>query len=162
MLPTATLLLAGAILATPSRVDASRLTPRRSLRPSSRILIAVVAVASIVVIAIPLASTSAIRRSEAAATSGNAAQALSESRSAANIEPFAATPRLQEALLFEQQGDLGAASREARAATRREATNWRVWATLSRIEAKRGNAAASVAAYRRARTLDPRSALFAQ
>ena len=158
VLPTAVLLLAGALLAMPSRPDRAG----AAFPVWSRISVAVAATAAIVVIAIPLASTSAIRQSQAAAVSGNLPQALSEAQSASRIEPYAATPLLQEALLLEQQGRLAAASREARAATRREPTNWRVWTTLSRIEAKRGNAQASVSAYRRARLLNPRSALFAQ
>jgi cytochrome c-type biogenesis protein CcmH/NrfG len=64
------------------------------------------------------------------------------------------------ALLLEERGDLAAAASAARGATDRESTNWRTWLVLSRIEAKRERAAAAIEAYRRARSLNPRSPLF--
>jgi cytochrome c-type biogenesis protein CcmH/NrfG len=62
--------------------------------------------------------------------------------------------------VLEQGGELPAAAAAAEAATERESTNWRTWLVLSRIEAERGRAAASVRAYREARSLNPRSELF--
>ncbi len=55
-----------------------------------------------------------------------------------------------------------AALAAARRATRDESRNWSNWLVLSRIEAEAGHAKASVAAYRRARSLNPRSSLFQQ
>jgi cytochrome c-type biogenesis protein CcmH/NrfG len=43
---------------------------------------------------------------------------------------------------------------------RREPVEWRAWTILSRIQAERGRAAAALASYRRARTLNPKSVLF--
>ena len=63
-------------------------------------------------------------------------------------------------LAGEQIGELGDAAAAARAATEREATNWRTWLVLSRIEAERGRAAAAVRAFRRARSLNPHFSLF--
>ena len=77
------------------------------------------------------------------------------------IAGFAATPTLQQALVLEAQGDLNGAAGAARDATHQESNNWRTWLTHSRIEAERGNAKAAVDAYRTARSLNPRSALFA-
>lgn len=68
-------------------------------------------------------------------------------------------PRLQEALLLEAQHRLDAAAAAARGATEHESDDWRAWLVRSRIEAERGHAAASVAAYRRAYA-HPRSVLF--
>lgn len=121
---------------------------------------AVVAFAAIVAIAIPLGATSLVRQSEAEFRAGDLPAALRDARSAENVEPGAATPRLQQALVLEAQGDLEGAADAARGATERESTNWRTWLVLSRIEAKLGNAAAAVRDYGTARSLNPRSKLF--
>jgi cytochrome c-type biogenesis protein CcmH/NrfG len=63
--------------------------------------------------------------------------------------------------LLEQAGDLNAAAVAARRSTQAERDNWRTWLVLSRIEAERGHGKASVAAYRMARSLNPKSPLFA-
>lgn len=158
VIPTAALLLSGALLSAGSRPDRAG----ASFPVWGRISVALAAIVSIVVVAVPLASTSAVRQSQESAAAGDLSRALSDAKSASEIEPYAATPRLQAALLLERRGNFAAAAREARAATTRESANWRNWATLSRIEAKRGNAGASVAAYRRARMLNPRSPVFAR
>ena len=115
--------------------------------------------AAIIAIAIPLSSSTMIRQSQEDAQ-GDLPAALGDAETAVSVEPFAAEPRLQEALVHEELGELGPAAAAAQAATRRESTDWRTWLVLSRLEARRGNAAASVAAYRRARSLNPRSPLF--
>jgi cytochrome c-type biogenesis protein CcmH/NrfG len=53
-----------------------------------------------------------------------------------------------------------AAAAAAAQATRAEPTDWRTWLVRSRIDAERGAPAAALAAYRRARSLDPRSPVF--
>lgn len=130
------------------------------LRPPLRAAVALIALVVIVAIAIPLASTSLVRESEADARAGDLPAALSAARSAQNAQPDAASPRLQEALVLESQGSLAAAAVAARAATERESTNWRTWLVLSRIEAELGDASAAVRDYRRARMLNPFSELF--
>jgi hypothetical protein len=125
-----------------------------------RAAVAVVALAAIVAISIPLASTSLLRQSEADARAGDLPAALSAARSAQNAQPEAASPRLQEALILESQGDLAGAATAAVEATERESTNWRTWLVLSRIEAELGDAPAAVRYYRKARMLNPFSELF--
>jgi hypothetical protein len=122
--------------------------------------IVALAVAALIAIAIPLASTSLVRQSQADARDGDSAAALEHARSAQNVQPGAATPRVQEALLLEAEGDYAGAEEAALAATEREPTNWRTWLLLSRIEAKQGRAVAAVAAYRRAKSLNPLSPVF--
>jgi O-antigen ligase len=121
---------------------------------------ALVALAVIAAIAVPLASTGLVRESEADARAGDLPAALRAARGAQNAQPDAASPRLQEALVLEAQGNLAAAAVAARAATERESTNWRTWLVLSRIEAELGDASAAVRDYRRARMLNPFSELF--
>lgn len=122
--------------------------------------IAALALAAIVLIAIPLATVSLTRESEAAARAGDLDTALSEARSAVNVQPGAAGPRLQEALVLELMRDYAAAEAAAREAVERESTNWRIWLVLSRIAAENGRPGASVAAYERARSLNPNSEIF--
>lgn len=116
--------------------------------------------AAIVAIAIPLASLSLVRQSEAEARAGDLPAALEDARSAQNVEPAAASPRLQQALVLELLGDFAAAEAAAREATDRESTNWRNWLVLSRIAAEAGHAKASVAAYEEARALNPHASVF--
>lgn len=116
--------------------------------------------AAIVAIAIPLASLSLVRQSEAEARAGDLPAALEDARSAQNVEPGAASPRLQQALVLELLGDFAAAETAAREATDRESTNWRNWLVLSRIAAEAGHAKASVAAYEEARALNPHASVF--
>jgi hypothetical protein len=156
VLPVATLLLAAVLVSAGGRAKKG---PSGFPWPP-RVAVGLASLAAIAAIAVPLASASLIRQSQEDARMGDLQGALDKAKSAENVEPAAATPRLQQALLLERSGDLGAAAAAARAATDRESTNWRTWLVLSRIEAERGRAAASLAAYRRARSLNPRSVLF--
>jgi hypothetical protein len=54
--------------------------------------------------------------------------------------------------VLEEAGALGKAVTAARAATTEESTNWRTWFVLARIDARRGQATAAVAALRKARS----------
>lgn len=155
-IPVATLLLAAVLLTRPGSGEGGG----GGLRLPLRIGFAAIAVAAIVAIAIPLATTSLVRESEADARAGDPIAALEAARSAENVQPGAAAPRLQQALVLEEIGDLDAAAEAATEATEREPTNWRTWLVLSRIEARRGAAAAAVQAYRQARSLNPLSPLF--
>lgn len=154
-LAVAMLLLAGVLVGTRDR-DAAK----GALGLPLRLGFAAAALVAIVAIAIPLASTTLLRQSETEAREGNLEAALSDARSAQNVMPGAAAPRLQQALVLEQLGDLAAAASVARAATEREETNWRTWLVVSRLEARRGNADAAVAAFDRAKALNPHSFLF--
>jgi cytochrome c-type biogenesis protein CcmH/NrfG len=159
VIPTAFLLLAAAILrpgADPGRAAG------RELRLAPRLGLAALAVISLVAVAIPLAGTDSVRDSQADVRAADLGGALDRARSAEEIQPYAATPGLQQALVLELQGDLAGAAAAAGAAVDDEPNNWRNWLVLSRIEAERGNAAEAVDAYRKARSLNPRSPLFAE
>jgi Flp pilus assembly protein TadD len=158
VLAVALLLLASVLVSAGRRPD--RAEPRPGLAVPLRLAAAALAAAAIVAIAIPLASTSLLRSSEADAREGDLAGALEKARSAQNVQPGAASPRLQQALVLEREGELGAAADAARAAAEREPTNWRNWLVLARIEAERGRAGAAVRDYREAKSLNPLSPLF--
>jgi Flp pilus assembly protein TadD len=112
-----------------------------------------IGVLATVAIALPLASTEAINNSERAYRAGQLGSALTDARTAARVQPYAATPLLQEAVILEVQGRFAPATAAAREAVRAESTNWRTWFILSRLQARKGNADAAVRAYRRAKAL---------
>ena len=105
--------------------------------------------------------TSLVQSSQRAAVAGDLRTALDRAQQARQVAPWAAGPRLQEALVLEAGGDLDGAADAAREAADRESTNWKPWQVLSRIEFERGDQAAGTEAYQRARSLNPRSPLFA-
>jgi hypothetical protein len=157
VLPAAVLLLGAALVGAGHRPGGPR---RRPFPLWVRGGVVVIGLAMIVAIATPLSSITLVRESQADARAADLASALSAARTAQNAQPYAASPRIQEALLFESAGDLKAARVAALAATEREETNWRHWLVLSRIEAAQGLAHASLHHYRRAKSLNPRSPLF--
>jgi O-Antigen ligase len=122
----------------------------------------VVAAALVALLAIwlPLRGATALRRSQVDAAHGDLAAALASARDAADAQPYAAAPLLQQALVLERQGRLSAAAVPATSATRKEGGNWRTWTILARIEAERGRVPRALRAYRRAQALNPNYLLF--
>ncbi len=169
-LPVAFLLLCAAALAPRRARDRAReqADPPTRVRPIGRwasmlglrIGLPLVAVACLIAIGIPLAGTTALRRSQAAAANGNTAAALLDARAAERVEPDSASPQLQEALVLELRRDFSGALVAVNRATSDEPLNWQAWLVRSRLQAEAGQPAASLASYRRARSLNPKSALF--
>jgi hypothetical protein len=146
-------------------VRAELLAEEAGERPSLRVpraAIVALSVAALAAIALPLASTAALRRSQDSVARSDLGRALSQAEGAASLQPYAATPALQRGLVLEEAGSYAAAAAAARVALAREPQNWRVWLVLSRLEAERGDASAALAAFRRARTLNPGSPVFAR
>jgi hypothetical protein len=160
VLPALFFLLAAAILAGRSGPAASLRAHSSRLAP--RLAAAVGCAAALVVIVVPLGSADALSQSQADAQKQQLSTALGKAADAHGFQPYAASPSLQQALLYELQGQYPKALAAARAATRAESTNWQTWFVLSRIEAESGNATGAIDAYRQARSLNPRSPLFAQ
>jgi O-antigen ligase/polysaccharide polymerase Wzy-like membrane protein len=107
-----------------------------------------------------LISTIEIGRSQAAARSGNSAQALAWANDAVGAEPWAASAYEQRALVLEAQGRLGPAVADEHRAVVHEPTNYVHWLLLSRIETERGRYTVALADYRRARRLGRLAAVF--
>jgi hypothetical protein len=162
-LAVAVLLLAAAVLMPSRRVESGAEETRRAGRGviAVRAGMVLAGLLSLVAIGVPLAATNAVRQSQDASAQGNLTLALTDAQRAARVEPGASSPRLQEALVLEAQGRLPEAAAAARRAIDNEPANWQNWLVLSRIDAERGDPTGSVAAYRRARALNPRSPLFA-
>ena len=134
---------------------------RRRGRLVQSVAVGALAVAALIVIAIPFSSALAIKASREAVAEGNLERAYDLASRAADIQPYAATPDLQQALILEQRGDLDGAVREAREAVAEESTNWAIWVVLSRLEDKAGHPAASQEAFETGRGLNPNSPVFA-
>jgi cytochrome c-type biogenesis protein CcmH/NrfG len=171
VVPAAFLLVAAAVLAPAPAIRAVRAIdedqprddpPRRRAPLALRAGLIVAAVACLAAIAVALGTASNVQQSQRAIDAGNTAAALADARTAARIEPGAASPRLQQALVLEALHNFPAAVAAARDATRDEPQNWSPWLILSRLEAETGHPKASIAAYNRARSLNPQSPIFAQ
>ncbi len=132
-----------------------RRTPTRTV-VATRLGFAVLAIAMLVAIVLPLRGASALRASQADVARGDLDAALAKADDAADAQPYAAAPVLQRALILELQGDFDDAAAAAREATANEPTNWRNWAILARMEARAGNDARAIAAYKHARDLHPK------
>ena len=158
-LPAAFLLLTAAVLAPAARLDGG---PGRRVSLTVRLGAVAVAAAALIAIAIPLATVSTVRESQSAVVSGDPAQALADARTAVRLEPGAASPEIQLALVLELQRDIPGALAAARDATKDEPGNWSTWLIVSRLQAEAGHPAASLAAYQRSRALNPQSPLFRQ
>lgn len=155
------LLLAAAIVGPDARARAHRTPdPRGRRRLVTTAGVAAVALTSLVVIAIPMAGTSSVRESWRQVEAADLRAALANADAAQTVQPYSASAQLQEALVLELEGDLSGAVTAARAATDHEPTNWRTWLVRSRLEARNGDAEAALRAYRKARSLNPRSSLF--
>jgi hypothetical protein len=154
-------LIAMLLVAAALRGDAEREATgggrRRLLTGAALTLAALVALWAIVV---PLAATVEVRASQAEARGGQYRAALGDAATAQNIEPAAASPRLQRALILEQLGDVADASRAITQAENRERTNWRIWLVASRIATESDQPALALADYRRARALNPTSPIL--
>jgi O-antigen ligase len=153
------LLLGAVIVAGREHAPGRPLTP---VKPpfTPRAIATVLAVAGLIAVAIPLAAAVALSDSHSAAAAGNLVAAYHDSLTAERIEPYAAAPRQQEALVLEAAGDLRPAATAAQLATKDAPTDWSVWMTLAGIEARRGANAAALSALHRAEALNPRYVLW--
>jgi hypothetical protein len=156
-LPAAFLVLAAAVLAPATRRVRE---PDRGRSWPIRVGMVSLAVASLAAIAVPLATVTKVRESQAAVVRGDPVRALADARAAVRLEPGAASAEIQVALVLELQRNIPAALAAARQAANHEPANWSNWLVVSRLEAEAGHPAASLAAYQRSRALNPRSPLF--
>jgi tetratricopeptide (TPR) repeat protein len=111
--------------------------------------------------AVPLFAQTRIRDSQAAVDRGDAAAAVDKARDASDLQPWAASPHLQLALVEEQTGDLRAARGAILQAIDNDPSDWRLWLVRARLETKSGAVAAAGRSLREAKRLNPRSPLFA-
>lgn len=135
--------------------------PRTSRsRISGRAVVIGLALAVLLINVVTLRVNSKLGESRALASAGEFEPALERAREASSFGNFATPAVLQQALVLEEQGEISAAAELARRAAADEPANWRNWVVVARLEARLGNTEAAVEAYREAKSLNPRSALF--
>ena len=143
----------------PGSADAGRRTGRR--RFATGVVAVLVVWALIFAQAVPLLASVKISASQEAVRKGDAAGALGNAEDARTLQPWAASPYLQLALVREAIGDLPGALVAIRQATDRDPLDWRLWLARARIETNSGDIAAARESLARAQALNPRSPLFA-
>jgi tetratricopeptide (TPR) repeat protein len=98
--------------------------------------------------------------SRAAVDRGDLAQAAQDASDASTLQPWAAEPRLQRALVEERAGNLSAARVRVGEAIDRAPEDWSLWYAAARIDYKAGNRGAYAAEFERALALNPRASFF--
>ena len=146
-------------------VAVSGLRDRERIGPGQRlsVLRAVVVVAAVVGlwrIMVPLSSTVEVRSSQSAAAVGAWPAALRDADVAHRLEPSAASPLVQRALVLEAVGDVGAARHTFAQALMRQPTDSSLWLIASRLATEANRPRLALADWRRARSLDPTSPTF--
>jgi tetratricopeptide (TPR) repeat protein len=136
--------------------------PRRRGRRGFGIGVAVLVVAWALVVAeaIPLLAQNEIHESETALEREDLDEAFISARAARDIQPWAATPYLQLALISEEAGLLPRARQWIGEAIERDSRDWRLWLVSARLETKLGRVTAAEQSLQRAVALNPRSPLF--
>jgi hypothetical protein len=111
----------------------------------------------IVAEAILLVAGAETHRSQAEARAGRLGPARSHALAAARLEPWAASPYYQLALVDDGAGDLLGARRAILSSLARNRSDWQAWLVAGRIEARLGASTSAARSLARARTLNPRS-----
>ena len=109
---------------------------------------------------IPLLSQVKVRASQHAVDRGDGSAAIEDALDARKLQPWAASPYLQLALVQEQTSRLPAARRSIQKAIDRDPTDWRLWLVEARVETKLGRIRSARKSLARAKALNPRSPLF--
>lgn len=99
--------------------------------------------------------------SRGAAANGDLTAAADDAREASAIQPWAAAPHLQLALVEELAGHLPAANKELGEAIERAPHDWQLWFVRARIDLKSGDVGGARRALARARELNPRAPFLA-
>ena len=147
---------------TPLRAVDADARPRRSPGHRAGLVVASLLVAWILIIgqAVPLLAQRQIAESQEAVQDGDLDRALDAAAAARDIQPWAATPYLQLALVSEHAGRLQVARRWIADAIERDERDWRLWLVSARLETKLGRSSPAERNLRRAADLNPRSPLF--
>jgi O-antigen ligase len=98
--------------------------------------------------------------SRAAVRGGDLSAAAGDAHDAAAVEPWAAAPRLQLALVRERAGDLAGARRAVREAIDRDPDRFEIWLVDTRLATRAGDIPAARRGLRRMHALSPRSPLL--
>jgi hypothetical protein len=159
---TALSMLALGLLAGPATLVGTPTRPGRppSLRLGLRATLVLAAVAVVCAQAIPFLATHEVTASQGAASTGDLSAAAERAQAAVAIQPWATSPRLQLALVHEEQGRIDVARRDIGEASRRDDQDWRLQVVAARLAVKAGDIPAARRYLARARALNPRSHLL--
>jgi tetratricopeptide (TPR) repeat protein len=133
---------------------------RRRGLPAVRVAASAIAFGFILAEAIPLLASMEVRRSQDAVTAGNIVEALDRAESARSIQPWAASPYLQLALVDELGGRIPEARAAIETAISKDDHDWSLWLVAARIQTKAGAIAEARRSLARAKELNPKSSLF--
>jgi hypothetical protein len=134
--------------------EAGRAHPR-ILPRAARLIMVVVAVSALCAESIALLGNERLRASQRAAEHGDLAAAADAALEARQLEPWAAAPSVQLALLNEQVGSVPTARRWIGDALRRDPSDWRTWVVATRLRIESGDVGAARRALATARRLNP-------
>lgn len=110
--------------------------------------------------AVPWLADLQLKASAASARQGDGTAALRHALDAKKIQPWAASPYLQLALVEERRGDLKASRKWIGRAIERDSIDWRLWLVAARLATKAGDLSSARTSLLRAESLNPRSPLF--
>jgi tetratricopeptide (TPR) repeat protein len=154
--------LVAGLLTGPATVDregVAQASRRSRPRPRGRLAVGVatfvVGIAAILASGILFLAQVSVGQSQDAVDRGDLTAAAQDARDATDIEPWAAQPYLQLALVEELGGDLAAAKHYVDEAIDRAPDNWQLWFIKTRLEVKAGDGAAARASLARAHELNP-------
>ena len=164
---TAVTIVAFAILAlalSSAKPPRQKPSPKTEHRPARRLqkkgLIGATVVLAWVLIAaqaIPLLAQTQIEKSQAAVARGDGLAAENAAWNAYRIQPWAASPALQLALVLEIEGKLAQADTWIHEAIKHDKTDWSLWLVATRIYVKQGEVGKAKQSLNRAIELNPLS-----
>ena len=151
---------ATAVTSEPHPPDRTKSSSSRRLRRALVGAAALAGFALIVTQALPVLVDIKLNESETAVSAGDGDRAAAAAAAARDLQPWATTPYLQLALVYEQRGELPAADAAIGEAIERDSEDWRLWLIAARIEAKLGETESARQSLAHAAALNPRSPLF--
>jgi Tfp pilus assembly protein PilF len=128
--------------------------------PGLRIVLAMLGCAALVLAGDQFLAQRSLDASQSAARTADQGEAADRAREAIALEPWAARPRLQLALVQESAGALPEADASITEAIDRAPDDWSLWLVRARIETRQGHLAAAASALAQARALNPRAPVF--
>jgi hypothetical protein len=134
--------------------------PPPGLRTWQRVAIGAACLLLAAAQAVPLLAAVELDESRQAAGRNDTAEASSAALAARDVQPWAASPYLQLALVAEQRGDVDAARTWIGDAIERDRADWRLWLVRARLETRAGSIRTARAALHEAVRLNPRSPIF--
>jgi tetratricopeptide (TPR) repeat protein len=118
--------------------------------------------ASIIIALIVFFTEAKLIQSESAAARSELETAAQDARDAATLQPWAAQPWIQIALLEELSGDLVGAQEAIHRASARSPDDWRIWLINARFEVGLNDLKGARESLARARELNPQAQIFAR